>query len=475
MIPINIYSLTRLQDPDSIQKMERQMSRRKKPLSVKEWEVAGLQKLSTHLITRIPSFSSMQFYYSFVIPRIGKEFDLLRIGEDSVINLELKSGNVTTEAIKKQLIQNRYYLATLGKSVRSYTYVSEDDKLYRLSNGDNLVESEWERLCEDLEKQTDPYSGHIEDLFLESNYLISPLTDSDKFLNREYFLTYQQRDIRNHILQNLQKKQVMIQGFCGLPGTGKTLLLYDIAMSLSAKQKVCVLHFGFFPKELAYLDSRLKRIDFYPCREISALPDLENYSYILIDEGHQVSSELLDALLTISKEKDLPIIFAYDQEDAIAPEETDSILCKRLANEENFIEYRLTNRIRMNKELSVFIHRLMHLSTNIGWKDYPGVSVVYANDEEELKILLSDAAKEGYEYIVDASDATSKEYAKVVMIMDETFYYDGSGWLRSRENASHRYNVKNLFHGLNRAKDKLKLIIFKNESVLKNVLSILQG
>ena len=54
------------------------------------------------------------------LPQLGREFDLLRVGGDCVINVELKSGNVTDETIQKQLLQNRYYLATLGKPMRRF-------------------------------------------------------------------------------------------------------------------------------------------------------------------------------------------------------------------------------------------------------------------------------------------------------------------------------------------------------------------
>lgn len=42
-------------------------------------------------------------FFGFVIPRISKEFDSLWIGENIVVNLELKSDNVGRNAIEKQL------------------------------------------------------------------------------------------------------------------------------------------------------------------------------------------------------------------------------------------------------------------------------------------------------------------------------------------------------------------------------------
>lgn len=41
------------------------------------------------------------------------------------MNIELKSGAVSDETIRKQLTQNRYYLSVLGRPIYSYTYIVE--------------------------------------------------------------------------------------------------------------------------------------------------------------------------------------------------------------------------------------------------------------------------------------------------------------------------------------------------------------
>lgn len=60
----------------------------------------------------------LRLFYSFQIPKLGKEFDLLQIKDDQIVNIELKSGSVSDEAIRRQLIQNRYYLSVFGKPIR---------------------------------------------------------------------------------------------------------------------------------------------------------------------------------------------------------------------------------------------------------------------------------------------------------------------------------------------------------------------
>lgn len=99
------------------------------------------------------------------------------------------------------------------------------------------MEADWEQLCHELLEVSQDYKGDIEELFEAELYLISPLTEAARFLNKEYFLTSQQRDIERQILKIIRTDHKGYCWFTGLPGTGKTLLLYDIAMKLSGRQR----------------------------------------------------------------------------------------------------------------------------------------------------------------------------------------------------------------------------------------------
>ena len=103
---------------------------------------------------------------------------------------------------------------------------------------------------------------------------------------------------------------------------------------------------------------------------------------------------------------------------------------------------------------------------------YPSVRIYYANNTEEADIILKNSIGDGYTYISDNSLATCREFDKVVMTMDRTFYYDGEGFLRSSEAG---LNVRRLFHGLNRAKSALCIIVIDNPSIFDALLSIAQG
>ena len=361
MRSISIYALTRNQNTDSLSKLERQLSGREYFLKIREWELQSMKALVRQLESHMTKVCSLRFFYSYQIPKLGKEFDLLQIKDDQIINIELKSGAVSEDAIRKQLMQNRYYLSVLGRSIQSYTYISSQNRLVRLTNHDHIAEADWTELCGSLQKESSDYQGNIDDLFQAELYLISPITEPARFLKKEYFLTSQQRDIQRQILKKLRISRFGYFCFTGLPGTGKTLLLYDIAMKLSRRQQICMIHCGSAGKEWKILHKRLQRIAFLSDNQLTENTELKHYSAVLVDEAHLLSSEKLQILLTQSEGK-FPVIFSSDSEDAICPEELGVNTLKLIENLPEIQMFHLTNRIRTNAELSSFIQNMLHLT-----------------------------------------------------------------------------------------------------------------
>ena len=455
MKSISIYTITRNQNIECLQKLERQLSGRTYFLKIREWELDSMKALVRQLEMRLPDVYALRFFYSFQIPRLGKEFDLLQIKDDQIVNVELKSGIVSDEAVRKQLLQNRYYLSVQGKTIQSYTYISSQNRLVRLSNHDHIVEADWEQLCTVLQRQSKDYEGDIEDLFQAEMYLFSPLTEPERFLNKEYFLTSQQKDIERRILDKIRKVGSGYFWFSGLPGTGKTLLLYDIAMRLSAHQKVCIIHCGEAGKEWKVLHDRLLRIAFFTDSQLEEQSDLNEYSAILVDEAHLLTEEKLHVILELSEKH--PVIFSSDDEDMISDEEMDRAMIHEIEHLPDIQSFHLTNRIRTNAELSSFIQNMMHLPEKRAVRYYPHIQVVYANDDEEAGILLK-----GYQN-------------QLVFIIDERYYYDEKGYLREqRQKQQEPTAVRMLFHRLNEAREEFAIIVKGNEAVYEVLLDLLQ-
>lgn len=455
MKSISIYAITRNQNIECLQKLERQLSGRTYFLKMREWELESMKALVRELEMHMQDVHALRFFYSFQVPRLGKEFDLLQIKDDQIVNIELKSGKVSDEAVRKQLLQNRYYLSVQGKMIQSYTYISSQERLVRLNNHDHIVEVDWDQLCLALQRQSKDYEGDIEDLFQAEMYLFSPVTEPERFLNKEYFLTSQQKDIGRRILDKIRKVKYGYFWFSGLPGTGKTLLLYDIAMKLSVHQKVCMIHCGETGKEWKILHDRLLRIAFLSDSQLEEGPDLKEYRAILVDEAHLLTEEKLHVILELSEKH--PVIFSSDDEDMISDEEMDRTMIREIEHLPDIQSFHLTNRIRTNAELSSFIQNMMHLPEKRTVRYYPHIQVVYANDEEEAEILLK-----GYQ-------------DQLVFIIDERYYYDEKGYLREQRQKQQKPTaVRMLFHRLNEAREEFAIIVKRNEAVYEVLLELLQ-
>ncbi len=455
MKSISIYTITRNQNIECLQKLERQLSGRTYFLKMREWELESMKALVRELEVHMQDVHALRFFYSFQVPRLGKEFDLLQIKNDQIVNIELKSGKVSDEAVRKQLLQNRYYLSVQGKMIQSYTYISSQERLVRLNNHDHIVEADWDQLCLALQRHGKDYEGDIEDLFQAEMYLFSPVTEPERFLNKEYFLTSQQKDIERRILDKIRKVKYGYFWFSGLPGTGKTLLLYDIAMKLSVHQKVCMIHCGETGKEWKILHDRLLRIAFLSDSQLEECPDLKEYSAILVDEAHLLSVKELHRILELSEKH--PVIFSGDDEDMISDEEMDRTMLREIEHLPDIQSFHLTNRIRTNAELSSFIQNMMHLPEKRMVRYYPHIQVVYANDDEEAGILLK-----GYQN-------------QLVFIIDERYYYDEKGYLREQRQKHQKPTaVRTLFHRLNEAREEFAIIVKGNEAVYEVLLDLLQ-
>ena len=101
MKAINIYTSSRIQE-DRATEFENVLAQRTKKLKVKSQEFNTIKTLVDLLLvidTEIKNFEN--FFASFTIEQIGKEFDLIKPDKDNfVLNIELKSENVGVMYVK---------------------------------------------------------------------------------------------------------------------------------------------------------------------------------------------------------------------------------------------------------------------------------------------------------------------------------------------------------------------------------------
>ena len=238
-------------------------------------------------------------------------------------------------------------------------------------------------------------------------------------------------------------------------------------MELSDRRKVCMIHCSEAGKKWEILHERLHRIDFLSDSRllddgddgIDVIHDgkdiFAEYSAVLVDEAHLLSVEKLRFILRCAGDR--PVIFSSDSEDMISPYELDRGNLHVIEGLPGIQIFRLTNRIRTNAELSSFIQNIMHIPAGRRLKEYPHIEVVYANDDGEAANLLEDYRARGYWYKADGGNSygsrdmdgngntednpneddrnaePSGGVDSLVVVMDDHYYYDEEGYLRSLE------------------------------------------
>lgn len=235
--PINIYALSRIHEEAPFNIVEKHSSQKRDIQRTKAHEIESLRLFVDALLSSGATLDECYgFFYSFHIPQIGKEFDLLKFTDKLCLNVELKSVAVPEEQILSQLLKNRHYLSHLGKRLALYSVITDSMSCYKLSLNDELVSVDFGEIVAAVRKIKEGYTEHIDNMFRASDYLVSPLNTPSRFIQGEYFLTQAQEQVKKSVLSGVDSAFLGAYfHITGKPGTGKTLLLYMISPRPSPK------------------------------------------------------------------------------------------------------------------------------------------------------------------------------------------------------------------------------------------------
>lgn len=438
------------------------------------------------------------FFVSYEIPQISKEFDLLRFGVDCVLNIELKSELKVANKHQKifdQLRKNEYYLKFLGKPTKIFAYV-ENDGYYSYTPEDNKIEHIAPHVLSVYMKTMVPdYTADPDRMFIPSNYLVSPFNATAQFIKGEYFLTSAQQKIREEFLGEAEKQELSFFCISANAGTGKTLLLYDIAKEILNRGKhVKIIHCGLLNEGHKLLRDNYSW-DIVPIRNISSQSefiDLCGCDYVFIDESQRIRQGQLDALTKKAVDCQIPLLFSFDVKQYLRGGETQN-LTEYLEN--GFpglttITRKLTNKIRTNKAMASFITNLLNIGRSKDNLDYSGVSVEYFGDSLDLKSYIAFLELKGWvpityttsQYDIDPYEQLSgiceknahavigQEFSKVAFVLDQNFSYDETGALTAHPSY---YSARGMLYQIvTRVVDELKVIVFNNPPLYLKILEI---
>ncbi len=521
---INLYTLTRVEDNDSFAEYEYIISARKDFQRTRIREKESLVQLVTKLIKAGAQLADLDdFFYSYTIAHISKEFDLLKVAANRklILNIELKSEDVGEERIKQQLVRNRYYLSPVTTNVISYTYILNTNTVYRLDDNNRLIQSEFVSVVDDMKRFKKCMKNNIESLFKAKDYLISPVNSPERFARHQYFLTNQQEAMSRKLLSGLLKDDdKRYYSVKGEAGTGKTLLLYDTVRKLPVDAGKCVIHFGRRTPNIDILEKAIPSTDIITSRDLTDGAMLKGYDYILVDETQRLHDDQFEWIVdsacsnneagslgslsasnkvgsmnvasddSRSSVRNTPkVVMFYDCEQVLSRHEQQRAMDKRIEElaDENYF---LSDRIRTNPELSAFIRNMFDLNKRARGYKYDCVTICYANSINEFKRLKAYYKAKQYIYIdyeksyrnvnnryksrkFNTYKVIGKEFDKVLTVIDSKFKYNEYGELCADYDGDNDDILEKYFYQVvTRARDQLCIIVLNNEDIFRRLLDI---
>ena len=439
----------------------------------------------------VPEEKLSGFIYGYIVPQLNKEFDLLKITDSTCLDIELKCGTISIEKVTRQLIQNHHYLKLLNKpNLWIYTYLSSTDTLIKLDENNNPVECQIEELKNALTSlETDAVPVDLDSVFTPKNILVSPLNSPGRFLRGDYLLTENQENIKKKIISYVcENNTVRFVGLTGGPGTGKTLLVYDIAHEMEKTQKVLVVHSGILCEGHFELGSH-STMKIISAKELR-LREIRDVDIVIVDEAHRLYKDTLDKVERWVKCAKTTCIFSYDAGQMLSHAEQNRNTAERIDTLCSGHIYKLTNKIRTNKELALFITCLRDLSKYRKDYSFPNARVMFEPNKQKAVSLAKTLKREGYTFIsftpskynhdldyqvdmYNTHNVIGQEFDGVCMLIDDNFYYTENGHLEGKEHPNPDYLFEQLlYQGLSRVRSKIVLII-TSETILQKVLPLM--
>ena len=468
MKAMNLYLLTRALGEEDFSRLARELTGEVRYRKYSRHEAESLRALIGHIegALRKREVSGRNcvsfldgFYFSYTIAHISKEFDLLKISGDGecVLNIELKSEDIETDRIARQLAQNRYYLSHISKSIYSFTYVMQTNTLYSYNDKGHLRVCEAGELAEILCRPA--FQSYVEkdlDLYFRAaDYLIAPAAMPEKFLQGNYFLTNQQAEFRRRILAELKDAQdeekTPLITVTGSAGTGKTLLLFDLAMAISRRRKVLLLIAGRMQEGHRIINERLRNVSICPAQ---AFDTSQECDYLLVDEANRIHESVMDRIIAYIDQNKTPCIMAYDPRQLLDPEETVAEVDERIG-ELSTMPLEFTGNIRINRPVYSFLRTLFRAKERPARVDYSCIDILFAGDRIDADAILTYYRDRGYKLItlpggfrgqkgLSAEEIVGLEFESVVMAVDTRFYYNEEHHLKAHgEDAEEGLHVAN--------------------------------
>ena len=176
------------------------------------------------------------------------------------------------------------------------------------------------------------------------------------------------------------------------------MLTYDIAKEyLSTCKKVLIIHCGNLNQGQWKLKSEYSW-EIIPVKEFKKYK-FNQYMFIIIDEVQRIWFPHLQEIIEKIKKEDGRCIFSYDSMQCLSDYEIKNNIPQIIAKETKVIEFKLTEKIRTNKEIAYFIKALFDKSKTRENQKLSNVEIQYFKDYIIAKSYIKNLREHGWKII----------------------------------------------------------------------------
>lgn len=463
-------------------------------------ELTSYKTLLDHLITVLSPAQSLGFHLGFKLKdQANTQFDLLKVANNTVVNIEFKS-ETPNKKISKQATEHFRFLSMAFSRVIILEHLASTDELWIYDD----KSKEMKLISYDEVKKLIPNDSTdlrvLSDLS-RSDFLVAPYNEPEKFMKSAYELTSDQKEIRNKIVSNANDMSMipktnnmsMIEGG---PGSGKTLLLIDIVRELKKRDFSIGMVMGARPssgqKEL------MEKLDvpLYWYYNLESLSPLIDKDVLVFDETQRITQNIIDEVKHLASDKTL--LFSIDENQIVHPDEASRNVqkqLKELIDEKNI--YKLKKSIRINPELSNFYKRLLDKNDRgVELSNFDNVAIKYFELEKDAEEYITEKRHNGvtaiesdeyitqsygnktrskkYNFSKNTKDVIGQEFKDVLLVFDEFVAYNEAGKLIVTNPNYYPYiDEKMIFQAITRASHSLEIIIIKNKKIYIELQTLL--
>ena len=458
---------------------------------IKVSELKSYKNLLEHMVTELSPSQTSGFYLGFKLKdQANTQFDLLKVANETVVNIEFKS-DMPDKEILSQASEHHRILSMAFNRIIVLEHLATTDELFLYdSSKKKMVPMPYDRLKDIIPNDSTGLNKLTK--MTRSDFLVAPYNEPQKFLKSAYQLTTNQNTIKSSILRS-GKGMSMIKGG---PGSGKTLLLIDIVRELQSKGFSIGMVMGAKPSSGQELLMETMGVSLYWYYHLSSLEPLLDKDVLVFDETQRITQNIIDEIKELTSDK--IVLFSIDQQQVVHPAEKDREVQNQLKDiiDDQQI-YELKQSVRINPELNSFYNRLLDKKyRGAQFSTFDNAAIRYFNDENDAKTYIQSKRDSGSvviesdEYITTSTnkktrkkqvqlskntkDVIGQEFRDVLLVFDQYVDYDADGQLFVRNHGFYPYYDKNMiFQAITRASNSLEIVILNNLELYLDIQDLL--